>query len=157
MILVEVIPKGCDLSNYCEFLFSYFLFAVGSFLGETDIWSRESKGKLWEGFFSSHFVPSFFFSFSFWLVFFGSSQSKANPSHTPSFPPFFSRMGGGGECICMNNKIKTLISMRPCRHSLALTSFGGLELLCQRDCFETAIVLPQEHSGASLLLFFFLC
>jgi hypothetical protein len=59
MILVEVIPKGCDLSHYCEFLFSFSL--CSGFL-----WGGgESKGKLWEGLFSSHFVPSFFFLFLF--------------------------------------------------------------------------------------------
>jgi hypothetical protein len=103
MILMEVIPKGCDLSHYCEFLFSYFLFAVDSFLGGGLLFGqgsqKESCGKVF--FFS--FCSLFFFSFSFWLVFFGSSQSKANPSHTPSFAPFFSTYewgaGGGGAML----------------------------------------------------------
>jgi hypothetical protein len=63
---MNLIPKGCDLSHYCEFLFLFSL--CSGFLGGGGgivIWSRESKGKLWEGFFSSHFVPSFFFPFSF--------------------------------------------------------------------------------------------
>jgi len=95
---MNLIPKGCDLSHYCEFLFLFslcsgFLWGGGLLFGQGS--QKESCGKV---FFLLILFPLFFFLFLFWLVFFGSSQSKANPSHTPSFLPFFStyEWGGGG-------------------------------------------------------------
>jgi hypothetical protein len=48
-----------------NFYFHIFSLQWVPFLGGTVIWSRDSKGKLWEGFFPSYFVPSFFLLFLF--------------------------------------------------------------------------------------------